>query len=235
LEDVLRSITRSFIAIFLVAGLIDLPAFAAATKPLGMVIQAREALLDDSNLAVGTTVYPGDTVQTDEGGTLRLKFGTTQVYLLSSSAATFSERGTAIRATVGRGTVGFSESEPSNVELAIPQGTLRAANGQAAYGQVSIIGPQDVVISAYQGTLVLDNEGELHTIPAGKSYRVSMDLEPAAQPTPAARRDSDPGRDAGVIPTKRRKLYFELLVAGATAVGSYVIWYEVTQSPSKPK
>lgn len=227
----MRSIARSFTAIFLVACLLDLPAFAAAAKPLGLVVQAREALLDNSNLAVGTTVYPGDTVQTDEGGTLRLKFGATQVYLLSSSAATFSERENIIRATVGRGTVGFSADASSDVELAVPQGILRAANGQAAYGQVSIIGPQDVVITSYRGSLVLDNEGELHTIPAGKSYRVTMDLEPAAQPAPPAHR----GDDASVVPTKRRKLYFELLVLGAVAVGTGVIWYEVTQSPSLPK
>lgn len=227
----MRSIARSFTAIFLVACLLDLPAFAAATRPLGLVVQAREALLDNSNLAVGTTVYPGDTVQTDEGGTLRLKFGATQVYLLSSSAATFSERENVIRATVGRGTVGFSADVTSDVELAVPQGILRAANGQAAYGQVSIIGPQDVVITSYRGSLVLDNEGELHTIPAGKSYRVTMDLEPAAQPAPPPHR----GDDAGVVPTKRRKLYFELLVLGAVAIGTGVIWYEVTQSPSLPK
>lgn len=230
----MRSIARSFTALFLVACLLDLPAFAAAAKPLGLVVQAREALLDNSTLAVGTTVYPGDTVQTDEGGTLRLKFGSTQLYLLSSSAAAFSQRENVIRATVGRGTVGFSADSASDVELAVPQGILRTANGQAAYGQVSIIGPLDVVITAYRGTLVLDNEGELHTIPAGKSYRVTMDLEPAAQPSPASRRD-DPGRDAGVVPTKRRKLYFELLILGAVAIGTGVIWYEVTQSPSLPK
>jgi hypothetical protein len=227
----LRSIARSFTAIFLVACLLDLPAFATAARPLGLVVQAREALLDSASLAVGTTVYPGDTVQTDEGGTLRLKFGATQVYLLSSSAATFSETGNVIRATVGRGTVGFSADASSEVELAVPKGILRAANGQAAYGQVSIIGPQDVVITSYRGSLVLDNEGELHTIPAGKSYRVTMDLEPAAQPAPPAHR----GDDAGVVPTKRRKLYFELLVLGAVAIGTGVIWYEVTQSPSLPK
>ena len=223
---------RPFTAIFLVACLLHLPAFAAAAaRPLGLVIQAREALLENSNLAVGTTVYPGDTVQTEQGGTLRLKFGATQVYLLSSSTATFSERESIRRATVGRGTVGCSADASSAVELAIPQGILRAANGQAAHGQVSIIGPQEVVITSYRGSLVLDNAGELHTIPAGKSYRVTMDLEPAAQPAPPApRRD-----DSGVVPTKRRKLYFELLVLGAVAIGTGVIWYEVTQSPSLPK
>jgi hypothetical protein len=229
----LRSIARSFIAILLAFGLLDIPAFAATTKPLGLVTQAREALLDNSALEVGTTVYPGDTVQTDEGGTLRLKFGTTQLYLLASSAASFSQKENVIRATVGRGTVGFSSTESNDVELAIPQGILRAAHGQAAYGQVTITSPQEVVISAYRGALVLDNDGELHSIPEGKTFRVTMDLEPAT--LPPARRDQDPGKDAGVIPPRRRKLYFELLFVGATAVGSYLIWYEVTQSPSKPK
>src|SRR5580698_8289163 len=217
-------------AILLVLALLDIPALAPTAKPLGLVVQAREALLDNSTLAVGTTVYPGDTVQTDEGGTLRLKFGTNQLYLLSSSAATFSQNENTIRATVG-----FSSNASSELELAIPQGILRAGRGQAASGQVTITNPQEVVISAYQGALVLDNEGEFHTIPAGKTYRVTMDLEPAAAQPEPARRDQDPNKDAGVIPTKRRKLYFELILIGAAAIGTYFIWREVTESPSIPK
>ena len=231
----MRSLARSFMAILLVLALLDIPALAATAKPLGLVVQAREAMLDNSTLAVGTTVFPGDTVQTDEGGTLRLKFGTNQLYLLSSSAATFSQNENTIRATVGRGTVGFSSNASSELELAIPQGILRAARGQAASGQVTITNPQEVVISSYQGALVLDNEGEFHTIPAGKTYRVTMDLEPAAEPAAPARRDQDPNKDAGVIPTKRRKLYFELILVGAAAIGSYFIWREVTVSPSLPR
>jgi hypothetical protein len=38
-----------------------------------------------------------------------------------------------------------------------------------------------------------------------------------------------------VIPTKRRKLYFELILVGAAAIGTYFIWREVTVSPSLPK
>jgi hypothetical protein len=232
-----RTFLRSSIAFFVMAGLLDVPAFAAATsKPLGMVVQAREASIDNANLAVGTTVYPGDTIQTDEGGSLRLKFGATQLYLLSASAATFSQRGEIIRATVGRGTVGFSSTDSSNMELEIPQGILRAEKGESAYGQVTILSPLEVVISTYRGTLVLDNEGEMHAIPAGKTYRVDIDLEPA-QPAAADGRfgDQDPGRDAGVVPTKRRRLKFALIILGAVALGSWAIYEEVTESPSKPK
>ena len=119
----MRSLARSFIAILLVLALLDIPALTAATaKPLGLVVQAREALLDNSSLTVGTTVFPGDAVETDEGGTLRLKFGASQLYLLSSSAAAFSQNENAIRATVSRGTVGFSSAASDALELAIPQG-----------------------------------------------------------------------------------------------------------------
>ena len=202
-----------------------------------MVVQAREASIDNSSLAVGTTVYPGDTIQTDEGGSLRLKFGATQLYLLSASAATFSQRGEIIRATVGKGTVGFTSTDSSNMELEIPQGILRAEKGESAYGQVTILSPLEVVISSYRGTLVLDNEGELHAIPAGKTYRVDIDLEPAAQPAAADGRFSnqDPGRDAGVVPTRRRRLKFALIFLGAVALGSWAIYEEVTESPSRPK
>jgi hypothetical protein len=231
----LRPNFRSYIAIFVIAGLLDVPAFAGAatSKPLGMVVQANEASIDNSSLSVGTTVYPGDTIQTEDGGSLRLKFGATQVYLLSASAATFSQHGEMIRATVGRGTVGFSSNDSSNMELEIPQGILRAAKGESAYGQVTILSPLEVVISSYRGTLMLDNEGEMHAIPAGKTYRVDIDLEPAAAPEPA--RDQDPGHDAGVIPTKRRRLKFALIFLGGVALGSWAIWEEVTESPSKPK
>ncbi|HEY0702996.1 MAG TPA: hypothetical protein VGD60_09540 [Candidatus Acidoferrales bacterium] len=233
----MRPIFRSAIAIIAVLSLLDMSAFAAASKPLGMVVQAREASIDNASLAVGTTVYPGDTIQTEDGGSLRLKFGATQLYLLSASAATFSQKGEIIRATVGHGTVGFSSNDSGNVELEIPQGILRAEKGQSAYGQVSIISPLEVVVSSYRGTLVLDNDGELFSIPAGKTYRVDMDLEPAGQPAAAAVRDQDQSKDADTIPTRRRRrrLKYALIFTGLVALGSWAIFDEISESPSKPK
>ena len=75
-EDPLRLIGRYCLVVVLVIGMVDLPGFAANEKPLGLVLQAQEAHMDNAKLAVGTTVYPGDTVETDTGGTLRLKLGT---------------------------------------------------------------------------------------------------------------------------------------------------------------
>jgi co-chaperonin GroES (HSP10) len=225
---------RLCLVVLLVASLLDIPAFAAAEKPLGMVVQAQEAQLDNAKLAVGTTVYAGDTVVTDAGGGLRLKLGGSQLYLLADSAATLSQNTTVVHAVVARGTVGFSSNGADNVELEIPEGILRAADGQPAYGQVTILSAQEVVISAYRGALVLDNDGELHTIPAGKNYRVTMEFDQSEQQPPAA---STGGDNPIIQPRKRRrrKLAFYLIFTAAVAGFSYAIWDHLSESPSTPK
>jgi hypothetical protein len=230
-----RSVARLCLVVLLVSSLLDLPAFAAAVeKPLGSVIQAQEAQLDNAKLQVGTSIYRGDTVVTDAGGGLRLKLGGSQLYLLADSTATLAQNAAAIHATVARGTVGFSSTGADNIELEIPQGIVRAADGQPAYGQVTILSAQEVVISAFRGALVLDNDGELHTIPAGKNYRVTMEFDQADQQTSPA---STGGDNPIIQPRKRRrrKLAFYLIFAGAMAGITYGIWQELSESPSTPQ
>ena len=225
-----RYILKSLLVAILSVGLINVSSFAANEKPLGLVTQATEAHLGSATVAIGTTVYPGDTLATDEGGTVRLKVGGSQFYLLASSSATLSANSTIVNAAVARGTVGFSSNGTDQLALEIPEGIVRAANGQPAYGQVTIIGPREVIVSAYRGTLVLDNDGDLHEIPAGKSYRVTMDLEPAAEPQAPA----GVGGNNKIVAPKRRHLLFDLIVLGAVGGASYALWYHLSESPSNP-
>jgi hypothetical protein len=225
-----RYILKSFLVAILSVGLIGIPSFAATEKPLGLVTQAQEAHLGSATVAIGTTVYPGDTLATDEGGTVRLKVGGSQFYLLSSSAATLSAGSNVVNASVARGTVGFSSNGTDQLSLEIPEGTLRAANGQPGYGQVTILSSREVIISAYRGTLVLDNDGDLHEIPAGKSYRVTMDLDPAAEPQGPA----GAGGNNKVVAPRKRHLLFDLIVLGAAAGAGVALWYHLSESPSNP-
>jgi hypothetical protein len=225
-----RYIFKSFLVAILSVGLIGIPSFAANEKPLGLVTQAQEAHLGSATVAIGTTVYPGDTLATDEGGTVRLKVGGSQFYLLSSSAATLSAGSNVVNASVARGTVGFSSNGSDQLSLEIPEGTLRAANGQPGYGQVTILSSREVIISAYRGTLVLDNDGDLHEIPAGKSYRVTMDLDPAVEPQGPA----GAGGNNKVVAPRHRHLLFDLIVLGAAAGAGVALWYHLSESPSNP-
>jgi hypothetical protein len=226
----MREISRCFLIAILIAGLLNVPAFAANEKPLGLVTQAQDAQIGATKVAVGTTIFPGDALATDIGGTLRMKVGASQLYLLSSSSATLAQDTNIVHAVVGRGTVGFSSNGSDQLELEIPEGIVRAADGQPAYGQVTITGPREVVISAYRGALILDNDGDLHTIAAGKSYRVTMDLEAAAEPQAPA----GVGGKSGVVSPRRRHLVLALITLGVVAGASYGIWYVLSESPSSP-
>jgi hypothetical protein len=210
-----RYVLKSFLVAILSVALLNVPSFAANEKPLGLITQATEAHLGSA---------------TDEGGTVRLKVGGSQFYLLSSSSATLSENSPVVNASVARGTVGFSSNGTDQLALQIPEGIVRAANGQPGYGQVTVLGPREVIVSAYRGTLVLDNEGDLHEIPAGKSYRVTMDLDAATEPQGPA----GAGGNNRVVAPRHRHLVFDLIVLGAAGAASYALWYHLSESPSNP-
>jgi hypothetical protein len=228
----MRALSRSCLVAILIAGLLNIPAYAADEKPLGLVTQAENAQIGNAKVAIGTTIFAGDTLATDAGGRLRLNFGASQLYLLSASSATLARNANLniVHAVVSGGTVGFSSTGNNQIELEIPQGILSAANAEPAYGQVTIVSPQEVIISAYRGTLALEHDGEVREIPAGKSYRVTMDLAPAAQPQ----------APAGVGGSSKKALNTNALVWAVVAVGAaagtaFGVWYVLSESSSTPK
>src|ERR1700691_3571420 len=107
LEVAVQSFARPFLAMLLVAGMMNMPLMAANEKPLGMVVLATNAHLDSADAAMGANVYAGDALDTASGGTLRLKVGTGQIYLMSESAAQFLPGESGAHAKLLRGTIGF--------------------------------------------------------------------------------------------------------------------------------
>lgn len=219
----MRSAARSWLVLALVCGLLDIPAMAASEKPLGFVIQAESAHLDKVNAVLGATVYAGDAFDTEDGGTLRLKLSAGQIYLLSRSAATLAQNTNIAHVDVIRGTVGFATPAAGGIELETPLGVVRAAKSTPALGQLTIKGPQELIISSYQGTLLIEREGEEHAIEAGKSYDVT--LAPEAEPASA---------DGDVIRARRDRLIMAAIIISAMGVTGYVLWRVLCESPSKP-
>ena len=222
----MRSAARGCLVAILVAALVNLPALAADEKPLGTVLQAQDAELSHANAAVGTTVYPGDALATQVGGTLRLRIGQGQIYLLSSSAARLGQTENRVQASVTRGTVGFSTSGAELLELLTPEGIVRAANKDGAFGQVTLTGPSEMLVSAYRGALVLDTDGELHPIAAGTSYRVVLESEEQGP------QGAGTGGGPGIITAKKRKIGMYVVIVAAAGLTSLVIYRELAESPS---
>ncbi|HWG58084.1 MAG TPA: hypothetical protein VN661_03465 [Candidatus Acidoferrales bacterium] len=206
-----------------------LPAQAASEKPLGAVVQAHAARLGHETAAVGTTVYPGDSFATDTGGILRLRLGSSEMSLLSHSAAVVSQGASAAHVKIGEGTVEFSSPAPGALEIETPVALVRAAAGQAALGDVTLTGPKSMIVSAVHGALVVERAGETRTIEEGKAYNVS--LEPSQPLAPAAAAAAQGPEGSGISHSHHGQLIFNSVLVGGAAAVAYCLW-STTESPS---
>ncbi len=156
-------------------GLVNLPLMAAASKALGMVVAADHAYLDHANAATGASVYSDDALVTEQGGSLRLSVGASQIYLLSLSSASLEPRDDKIEARVDRGTMGFSTARPSQLQIQTPLGVVRGADANPIFGQVSLLSPSKLRISSYKGTLVVEDiNGGQKMIAQGETYEGTL-------------------------------------------------------------
>jgi hypothetical protein len=229
----MRVCFRACLVAVLIAGMLSTPAFtyAAADTPLGMVIQAEGLThLGPAKAAIGSTIYTGDSMFTEAGGTMRLRVGASQVYLLSDSGASLSQSAKMVHIVVAHGTVGFSSPANDPVGLDTPLGFVHPVDGHAAFGQVTLTSSIEMVVTAYHGDLIVEENGNLHTIPEGKSYRITKDLEPAAQPSPASSGQTKQGsgtQRAGASPVIEK-----VAIVGGAVIVAVVVGLELCESPS---
>ena len=216
----MRDCWRTYLAAILIAALLHLPALGASAKPLGLVIQAEHAQLANAAAASGSTVYAGDSLGTDVGGSLRMRIGVAQFYLLSASAATLAEASTGASATLVHGTAGFSSPSGAGIELRTELATIRAKTAQPTHARVTVVSPNELLITSYRGPLEVDTDGETFVAAEGNTYRLVADPQ-----------------DANVKGARRshKKFLFVLGMVGAGVwVGAWGI-HELVESPTKPE
>lgn len=217
---------RSVLVAVLVGALVSLPAMAASEKPLATVVASEHAYLANLNAVPGADVFLEDTLVTDPGGSLRLKVGAGQVYLLASSEATLRQQENKILAKVYRGTLGFSTPAPEQLEVETPLGVVRGVDGSRVYGQVALTSSEKMIVTAYEGTLVVERDGQSQTIRPGQAYSVSLEA------------DSGGGGGApvsvGSQGVNKKHLLFVLIMAGALGTVAAVLYIEESESCHRP-
>jgi len=192
-----------------------------------MVVTTNDALLSNADATRGAAVYPGDTLATYSTGTLRLALGTSQLYLLESTQATMLRDSGVVRAKVDTGTVDFS-MQPGKLEVATPLGVIRGNGTDRVFGQVAVLSPTVMQISAYTGTLLVAGaDGVAKSIAPGETYEAS--LAPSDGPT-------QPGILGVGQPRKInwRRIAAVAIILGAAAGISYGLYDEFTESCSRP-
>ncbi|MGH9575085.1 MAG: hypothetical protein ACRD40_16335 [Candidatus Acidiferrales bacterium] len=209
--------------------LLGVAAVIAADVPTGVVSDAIRAHIDGVDAALGANIYAGDALNTYPGGTLRMRVGSGQLFMLESSDASVTQDHGLVDMLMKSGTAGLSGTIDDPLEIDTPVGTLRPANDKHAFGEVTITGAKQIAVTSYEGTLSLNHEGEERLIEAGKSYRATL----AAEPTSRAAAYPQRGKGAGTDGNHDRLILDVILVGGAGAVG-YVVWHYMTESPSNP-
>ncbi len=171
----MRTMGRSLIVVILIAGLVEMPVLASPSASLGTVVYAKEAQFDSVPAVGGATVFPGDKLETGQDGSARVRAGSGQIYLLASSAATFSNQANGISAVLQRGTAGFSSSGEAAVELRIAEAILRPKTSEPTHGRVTVLSPKQLIVSSFHGPLELRVGDETYTIAENTAYRVDFD------------------------------------------------------------
>jgi hypothetical protein len=185
---------RHVVAILLLAALLTAPPGSGGqAKPLGVVLETRNASLRATDGLPGTTVFAGDTVVTDHGGHMRMRMGDAQVEVMPSSVVIFEEMDSVAGATVVLGTVGFATPETGSVAVRAAGILIRPQAKRSTHGQVTVVGPTELLVTSYRGPLELTLGNESLVVPEGTTYHVvqgdSKGPGPVAAGAEAARRE----------------------------------------------
>jgi hypothetical protein len=216
----MRNPIRALVIAVMMSGMAALPMAAATGKAVGSITQAKSAQMDGAVAVAGATVYAGDSLATDQDGSLRIRTNAGQFYLLPSSAAAVSDASARVTAQVIRGTAGFSSTGTDGFLLATPHAMIHAQTGQQTHGRVTVVNENEAVVTSYHGALTVEADGETYTVPEGTSYRVISQQDAQTQGS-----TQKPGH---------RHTALILVALGLAIAGVSIGVAESYTSPSKP-
>ena len=168
--------------LMLLAGLVALPQVSlhaqtqtntTAAASLGLVVRALKARIGDAELTEGSTIYSGDYVSTEDGGSLLLRIGGLSIELQSASAAHVYRTPYGAIAELDRGSVVYT-TPGGHENLVIVASDIRVTPvlSVADLGQVTINDPCNVTVHSQRGQADVQVGSESHYVEEGKAYRV---------------------------------------------------------------
>lgn len=223
---------RVFLVAILCVSLIAAPVWSAPTNALGTVVAAERAHLSDTAVSPGATVFPGDRLNTEAGGSLQLRTTSSRVFLSESSSATLAEAGGTPQITLLSGTTVFSTATIKGLELLVKEAHIRPVADGPTIAQIKIAGPKELLVTTRRGALVFSLDGDSAVIPEGNSYHVILDPPDTAEPQGPLGVGA-PG--SGKPPHKAGRNRFSIIVVGAVVgVATWIAVHEALESSDRP-
>jgi hypothetical protein len=224
---------RRSLAVVLVCLLVGIP-LPGATPPLGIITQSSRGHLSTAAASAGATIYDGDQLSTDAGGTLRLRTGASLMYLAEHTNVTLHGATTGALADLAGGSLVFSSALASAMEIRAREARIRAAKNVPTIAQISVVGPKELRVTARRGALEITYRDETERVPEGASYRVLLDPSPADIPMAANGRGPGSWPATPPRPSGKQGKGLLLIAAGAATVVTVWAMHEAWESPDKP-
>jgi hypothetical protein len=205
---------------------------SAKIAPLGVVTQAKEALLSNGELSPGTSIFDGDQLSTGPKGAVSLRSGSAEIFLAADTAIRLRgpiEGSEAPSVGLGSGTLVFSTAHVSDMAVEAESARIHAAASKPTVGQVRVLGPRTLQVYARRGALIFSYGEENERIGEGEAYRVV--LLPMGEGDDAGNKPGE--SDRGPAPSRKRRGFLFFLVAG---VATGVLWHHMAdmESPDRP-
>lgn len=192
---------------------------------LGIVVQAEHASLGLQGVAEGTSVYDGDRLSTDSGGSLRLRIADALVYLTDQSSVIVRNEAAngpgEFEAELLAGTAVLSVKAGATGAIVARTARIRPISDTRGVVQVRLIGPNELLVFARRGAALISYRGDSETIAEGKTYRVLLN---PSDDNPAGTASTKP-------PTKRNKALLIVAIGAAGAAGAALLWRGLEGGP----
>jgi hypothetical protein len=227
---------RAIFATALSFSLMTIPAWGAPAAALGTVIAADRAHVGEAKAEVGTTVYGGDSLSTEVQGSVQVRAGKARLLLLSSSSAVVSDVEGAPAAKLLNGAATFSTGNAHAFTLFAAAAAIRAQTDVPTIGQVSYIGPKELLVHATRGSLLITVDNDTQIVAEGTSYRVLLDQpeEMAQGPAGAGTPNTGSRRRGGGLALKAGRSRFLIVTVATTGVVTYLAVAEALESAQRP-
>jgi hypothetical protein len=144
----------------------------AQTAPAGVVLQSSSARLNTSDASIGTTLYDGDRLETQDKGALSLRSGQVQLTLPEDSLLWMNHENSVLTPNLQRGTVLFRAETGEGVEIQADDVRVRPHEPVLTVGEVTLE-KCDVLVTARTQSLEVTAGKETKVLEEGKSYRVA--------------------------------------------------------------
>jgi hypothetical protein len=223
---------RESIAAIISISLLLTPVWGAPSSSLGTIVYADRAHMGAAPASAGATVFGGDRLSTEQSGSIQVRAGAARFLLSGASSATLATDDGTPAAILTRGSATFSTADSKAFALHVASAIIRPNTDQPTIGQVTVLGPKELVVKSTRGSLTVAVEEDVRIIAEGTAYRIVLD-SPATASAPQGPRGAG-GRSAGGPPIKAAKSRFIWYAIGITTVVTVWALHEALESEDRP-